>query len=159
TMMENIDYNDSDSESVDEIENFPILNFNNDTYQNIKDKILQLDGDDNEDYDLNSEIEKIILHDELDEANGGHLYRRYGKGTRETDCNEKHDDLTRVLETFENWIQLVAKSDNIIQKQQLIWLLLPAVELLKPYLLRELLYKPINPDPSERFVMLTLLIT
>ncbi|CAG8503297.1 15473_t:CDS:2 [Dentiscutata heterogama] len=51
--MENIDYNDSDSESVDEIENFSILNFNNDTYQNIKDKILQLDGDDNEDYDLN----------------------------------------------------------------------------------------------------------
>ncbi|CAG8583176.1 10650_t:CDS:2 [Racocetra fulgida] len=145
--MENIDYNDSDSESVDEIENFPILNFDNDTYQNIKDKILQLDGDDNEDYDLNSEIEEIILHDE------------YGKGTRETDCNEKHDDLTRVLETFGNWIQLVAKSDNIIQKQQLIWLLLPAVESLKSYLPRELLYKPINPDPSERFVMPTLLIT
>ncbi|CAG8695464.1 9064_t:CDS:1, partial [Cetraspora pellucida] len=61
--MENIDYNNSDSESVDEIENFPILNFDNDTYQNIKDKILQLDGDNNEDYDLNSEIEEIILHD------------------------------------------------------------------------------------------------
>ncbi|CAG8549933.1 15896_t:CDS:2 [Dentiscutata heterogama] len=170
--MENIDYNDSDSESVDEIENFSILNFNNDTYQNIKDKILQLDGDDNEDYDLNSEIEEIILYNELDEgfdkiipnipenkdnkytpcviinndndnykiqryngidanqplaqlkkyyeANGDYLHRRYGKGTRETDCNEKHDNLTRVLETFENWIQLVAKSDNIIQKQQLI---------------------------------------
>ncbi|CAG8816409.1 15877_t:CDS:1, partial [Dentiscutata erythropus] len=62
-MIENIDYNDSDSESVDEIENFSILNFDNDTYQNVKDKILQLDGDDNEDYDLNSEIKEIILHD------------------------------------------------------------------------------------------------
>ncbi|CAG8600402.1 13835_t:CDS:2, partial [Dentiscutata heterogama] len=189
TMMENIDYNDSDSESVDEIENFSILNFNNDTYQNIKDKILQLDGDDNKDYNFNSEIEEIILHDELDEgfdkiipnipenkdnkytscstweidqcyeADSSHLHRRYSKGTRETDYNEKHDDLTRVLETFGNWIQLVAKSDNIIQKQQLIWLLLLAVESLKPYLPQELLYKPINPDPSKRFVMPTLLIT
>ncbi|CAG8490605.1 13609_t:CDS:2, partial [Dentiscutata heterogama] len=66
--MENIDYNDSDSESVDKIENFLILNFDNNTYQNIKDKILQLDGDNNEDYDLNSEIEEIILHDELNKG-------------------------------------------------------------------------------------------
>ncbi|CAG8723080.1 6701_t:CDS:1, partial [Dentiscutata heterogama] len=67
-MMENIDYNDSNSKSVDKIKNFFILNFDNDTYQNIKDKILQLDGDDNKDYDLNSEIEEIILYDELDEG-------------------------------------------------------------------------------------------
>ncbi|CAG8808321.1 8995_t:CDS:1, partial [Racocetra fulgida] len=39
---------------------------------------------------------------------------------KETDCNKKHDDLTGVLETFGNWIQLVAKSNNKLQKQQLI---------------------------------------
>ncbi|CAG8621335.1 17800_t:CDS:2 [Cetraspora pellucida] len=44
--MKNIDYNNSDSES---------------------NKILQLDGDDNEDYDLNNEIKEIILHNKLDE--------------------------------------------------------------------------------------------
>ncbi|CAG8800931.1 5283_t:CDS:2, partial [Gigaspora margarita] len=66
-IIENINCNDSDSESADEIENLPILNFDNDTYQNVKDNILQIDSDNNEDYNLNNEIEEIILLNELDE--------------------------------------------------------------------------------------------
>ncbi|CAG8730116.1 13024_t:CDS:2 [Cetraspora pellucida] len=74
--MENIDYNncfdlyfsDSDIESADEIKNFPILNFNDNTYQNVKNQILQLNSNDDKDYDLNNEMEENILLDELDEG-------------------------------------------------------------------------------------------
>ncbi|CAG8621123.1 34574_t:CDS:2 [Racocetra persica] len=179
---------DSDSKSSDEKENFPILNFNSDTYQDVKNEILQLDSDNNKDYDLNDEIEEntfnkldegideilsdqlvednrytpcVIINNDNDDnkirrynridiggsnrplaqlkstwkvdqcfkINSGHLHKRLGKGFKETNCDEKHDELTEILETFGNWIQLVAKSNNELQKQQLIWSLLPALDI------------------------------
>ncbi|CAG8714087.1 8099_t:CDS:1, partial [Scutellospora calospora] len=54
------------------------------------------------------------------EVNDSYLYQRLGKGFGVFDCDKKHDDLTGVLETFRNWIQLVAKLDNELQKQKLI---------------------------------------
>ncbi|KAF0536090.1 hypothetical protein F8M41_009351 [Gigaspora margarita] len=54
-------YSDSDSEFVTEIENFPILTFDIDTYQYVKNKILQQYSDnENEDYDLNNTTEENI---------------------------------------------------------------------------------------------------
>ncbi|CAG8549736.1 14840_t:CDS:2 [Racocetra fulgida] len=144
---------DSDSESSDKKEKFPILNFDSDTYQDIKNEILQLDSDNNEDYDFNDEIEENTfneLDEEMDEILSDQFveddrYTLY-KGFKETNCNEKHDELIRILETFRNWIQLVAKSNNELQKQQLIWSLLPVLESLKTYLPRDLIYKPIDPS-------------
>jgi hypothetical protein len=70
--MENIDYNDSyfdpyssdfDSESNNEIENFLILGFENNIYQDIKNQILQQNNNnENEDsYDLNNEIRGLVV--------------------------------------------------------------------------------------------------
>ncbi|CAG8683844.1 997_t:CDS:1, partial [Ambispora leptoticha] len=74
--MKNINYSNShfdlyssnsDSESADEIENFSILNFDNDTYQDVRNKILQQNScNENEDYDLNNELEENIF--EFDEG-------------------------------------------------------------------------------------------
>ncbi|CAG8643128.1 11522_t:CDS:2, partial [Cetraspora pellucida] len=121
----------SDSESADEIENFPILNFDNDTYQDVRNKILQQNScNENEDYDLNNELEENIF--------------------------DKHDDLTAILEQFGNWIQLVAKSGNELQKQQLIWSLLPAIESIKPYLSQDLIHSRI--DTFKKPILPTLLM-
>ncbi|CAG8468108.1 9229_t:CDS:1 [Racocetra fulgida] len=69
--MKNIDYSNSyfdlyssnsDSKSADETENFSILNFDNDTYQDVKSKILQQNScNENKDYNLNNELEENIL--------------------------------------------------------------------------------------------------
>ncbi|CAG8836721.1 23297_t:CDS:2, partial [Gigaspora margarita] len=169
-------YSDSDSEFVTEIENLPILNFDIDTYQDVKNKILQQNSDnENEYYDLNNtteenissefdeEIEEILLDqsitnnkytpcvivdndnnerriqqcNRIDEGGSNQPLAQL-KGTWEIrsgvskfGCNNKHDDLSAILEKFRNWIQLVAKSDNKLQKQQLIWSLLPAIKTLK----------------------------
>ncbi|CAG8587424.1 18476_t:CDS:2 [Dentiscutata erythropus] len=157
--MENINYNESfldpyfsnsESESANEIENFSILNFETDTYQSVKNKILQQNSNnENEDYDLNNEAEEniiefdettdeIILNQSCLEDNGGHLHQRLSRGVSEFGCDSKHDDLTVILEKFGNWIQLVAKSDNKLQKQQLIWLLLPMIETLKLHVPQDL---------------------
>src|SRR5690348_15162036 len=57
----NESYSNSDSEFVTKIENLPILNFDIDTYQDVKNKILQQNSDnENEDYDLNNTTEEII---------------------------------------------------------------------------------------------------
>ncbi|CAG8582387.1 23137_t:CDS:2 [Dentiscutata erythropus] len=161
--MENINYNESfldpyfsnsDGEFANEIENFPILNFETDTYQSIKNKILQQNSnDENEDYDLNDEAEEnIIMFDEMTdeiilnqfslyicveclEDNSGHLHQRLGRGVSEFGCDSKHDDLTVILEKFGNWIQLVVKLDNKLQKQQLIWRIDSLDELVLPTLL------------------------
>ncbi|CAG8478286.1 5082_t:CDS:2 [Racocetra fulgida] len=148
--MENINYDESysvqyssnsDSESVTEIENFPILNFDIDTYQDVKNKILQQNSDnDNEDYDLNNVTEESTLS-EFNEEFG---------------CDNKHDDLSAILEKFGNWIQLVAKSDNKLQKKQLIWSLLPAIETLKPCLPKDLIYSKV--DDFDKLVLPTFLM-
>ncbi|CAG8763533.1 7834_t:CDS:2, partial [Ambispora leptoticha] len=90
------------------------------------------------------------------EANGGHLHKRLGKGFTEFSCDSKHDDLTAILEQFGNWIQLVAKSGNELQKQQLIWSLLPAIESIKPYLPQDLIHSRI--DTFKKPILPTLLI-
>ncbi|CAG8741492.1 15623_t:CDS:1, partial [Dentiscutata heterogama] len=54
-------YSDSDSKSATEIENFPILNFDIDAYQDVRNKILQQNSDnENEDYNLNNVTEENI---------------------------------------------------------------------------------------------------
>ncbi|CAG8847321.1 43289_t:CDS:2, partial [Gigaspora margarita] len=74
------------------------------------------------------------------EANGGYLHRRLGRRVLNFGCDSKHNDLSVILENFGNWIQLVAKLDNKLQKQQLIWSLLLAIETLKPCLPKDLIY-------------------
>ncbi|CAG8587417.1 334_t:CDS:2, partial [Scutellospora calospora] len=187
-------YSDSDSESATEIENFPILNFDINVYQDVRNKILQQNSDNkNEDYDLNNateenissefdeDIEEILLDqsplaqlkgtwevdrntimqwneklDELEcfEANGSYLHQRLGPGVSNFGCNSKHDDLSTILEKFRNWIKLMAKSDNKLQKQQLIWSLLLAIKILKSGLPKDLIY-----SPFDNQILPTLLMT
>ncbi|CAG8843409.1 28929_t:CDS:1, partial [Racocetra persica] len=46
--------------------------------------------------------------------------QRLDKGFTKFNCDSKYNNLSAILEKFETWIQLVAKSDNILQKEQLI---------------------------------------
>ncbi|CAG8842541.1 40238_t:CDS:2, partial [Gigaspora margarita] len=96
-------YSDSDSEFVTEIENLFIFNFDIDTYQDVKNKILQQNSDNkNENYDLNNiteenissefdeEIEEILLDQSITNNKYTPCSNRplaQLKGTWKVDCN------------------------------------------------------------------------
>ncbi|CAG8509178.1 11594_t:CDS:2, partial [Scutellospora calospora] len=90
------------------------------------------------------------------EANSSYLHQRLDKGFKEFNCDNKHDDLTAILKKYRNWIQSVAKLNNKLQKQQLIWSLLLAIELIKLYLLKDLIHNQI--DSFNKPVLPTFLI-
>ncbi|CAG8673465.1 627_t:CDS:2, partial [Dentiscutata heterogama] len=101
----------------------------------------QNSDNENKNYDLNNAIEENISSE-------------FDEDIEEILLDQSYDDLSTILAKFGNWIKLMAKSDNKLQKQQLIQSLLPAIKTLKSGLPKDLIY-----SPFDNQVLPTLLMT